>query len=472
MKTYATWTSNSIVATCLLLFTGSGGVVIKAQDAPTTQNFANAQSTGAAIHLLVGHSMFVDAKYRLSRIYITDPDVLDVYMSSPKQVLVTAKHPGVSSLVVWDENGESHSSLISSDLDLATLRDSLKQALPHEEIHVDGNEDHVVLTGNVSTDTVTEAAIKLAALYSKEVANALVVNSAEVKQVKLQVRIVEVDRSKLDQFGFNFFNTGGNNIASTTTTQFPSSIAASNAGSASSSSGGTSYSAGGKTVSVTSALNFLFYSSKLNVGATIQDMETRQVLQILAEPTITTLSGQKANFLAGGEFPFPVVQGSSGGLTSVTIEFRPYGVKLEFTPVVNSDGTIQLKVAPEVSALDYTNAVQISGYTIPALSTRRAETNVVLRNGQSFAISGLLDRRTTDSFGKTPGIANVPILGALFKSKNLNHSTTELIVIVTPEIVDPLAEDNTAPEEPKIVVPLLDSKSFDSSLPGATVQKK
>lgn len=471
MKTYATWTSNFTVATCLLLFTASGSVAIKAQGVGTTQDFANAQPTGAAIHLLVGHSMFVDAKYRLSRIYITDPDVLDVYMSSPRQVLITAKHPGVSSLVVWDENGESHSSLISSDIDLATLRDSLKQALPHEAIQVDGSENHVVLTGNVSTDAITEAAIKLAALYTKDVANALVVNSAEVKQVKLKVRIVEVDRSKLDQFAFNFFNSGGNNIASTTTTQFPSSIAASNAGSASSSTG-TTYSAGGKTVSVTNALNFLFYSSKLNVGATIQDMETRQVLQILAEPTITTLSGQKANFLAGGEFPFPVVQGSSGGLTSVTIEFRPYGVKLEFTPVVNSDGTIQLKVAPEVSALDYTNAVQISGYTIPALSTRRAETNVVLRSGQSFAISGLLDRRTTDSFGKTPGIANVPILGALFKSKNLNHSTTELIVIVTPEIVNPLTEDDTAVDEPKTVVPLLDSKSFDATLPGASAPKK
>ena len=471
MKTYATWTSNSIVATCLLLFAGSGRVAIRAQGASVSQDFASAQPTGAAIHLLVGHSMFVDAKYRLSRIYITDPDVLDVYMSSPKQVLITAKHPGVSSLVVWDENGESHSSLISSDLDLATLRDSLKQAMPHETIQVDGSESHVVLSGNVSTDAVTEAALKLAGLYSKEIGNALVVNSAGIKQVKLKVRIVEVDRSKLDQFAFNFFSAGGNNIASTTTTQFPSSIAASNAGSASGSSGTTS-SVGTKTVSVTNALNFLFYSSKLNVGATIQDLETRQVLQILAEPTITTLSGQKANFLAGGEFPFPVVQGSSGGLTSVTIEFRPYGVKLEFTPVVNSDGTIQLKVAPEVSALDYTNAVQISGYTIPALSTRRAETNVVLRSGQSFAISGLLDRRTTDSFGKTPGIASVPILGALFKSKNLNHSTTELIVIVTPEIVDPLTEDNAVIDEPKTVVPLLDSKSFDSSLPGAAEQKK
>ena len=172
------------------------------------------------------------------------------------------------------------------------------------------------------------------------------------------------------------------------------------------------------------------------------------------------MSGLKGSFLAGGEFPFPVVQGSSGGLTSITIQFRPYGVKLDFTPVVNSDGTIQLKVAPEVSALDYTNAVTISGYTIPAISTRRAETQVELRDGQSFAISGLLDRRTTDIFNKMPGIGDVPVLGQLFRSKNVNHSIVELMVIVTPTIVDPLHHP-VAPTPPQLPVPTLDPKQFD-----------
>ena len=181
---------------------------------------------------------------------------------------------------------------------------------------------------------------------------------------------------------------------------------------------------------------------------TLQDLQNKNISQqILAEPTITTLSGQKASFLAGGEFPFPVVQGSSGGLTSITIQFRPYGVKLEFTPLVLDDGTIQLKVAPEVSALDYTNAVTISGYTIPAISTRRADTQVELRDGQSFAISGLLDHRTTDIFSKMPGIGDVPVLGQLFRSKNVNHSTVELMVVVTPMLVDPLT-DTTSPEYP------------------------
>lgn len=207
----------------------------------------------------------------------------------------------------------------------------------------------------------------------------------------------------------------------------------------------------------------LYYNQGLNVGAVIKALENKQILQILAEPTITTVSGQKASFLSGGEFPFPVVQGGTGGFTSVTIQFRPYGVKLDFTPVVTPENTIQLKVTPEVSALDYSNAVTISGYTIPALSTRRADTQVELRDGQSFAISGLLDHRTTDLLSKTPGIGDVPILGNLFKSKSINHSVVELVVIVTPTIVDPLT-DSTPPAEPQTVIPNLDTQKFDKTV--------
>jgi pilus assembly protein CpaC len=147
----------------------------------------------------------------------------------------------------------------------------------------------------------------------------------------------------------------------------------------------------------------------------------------------------------------------------VTVQFRPYGVKLDFTPQVNADGTILLKVAPEVSALDYTNAVNIAGYTIPAISTRRAETQVELRDGQSFAISGLLDHRTTDILSRTPGIADVPVLGQLFRSKNINHSTVELVVVVTPTIVDPLTDMNE-PALPKLPVPMLDPSQFDKKV--------
>ena len=206
----------------------------------------------------------------------------------------------------------------------------------------------------------------------------------------------------------------------------------------------------------------------MNLGATLRALQDKGILQMLAEPNLTTVEGQAAKFLAGGEFPYPVIQGSNGGFTSVTIQFRPYGVKLEFTPFVNPDGTIRLRVAPEVSALDYTNAVKISGYTIPALSTRKADTEIELQNGQSFAISGLLDHRLTDDFSKIPGIGDIPVLGQLFRSRNLNHSVNELIVIVTPTIVAPLQKSaDEQPALPAWAVPFMQPSQFDKGLTGS-----
>jgi pilus assembly protein CpaC len=421
--------------------------------------FSERSTSGDALHVIVGHTMFLDTAERVKRVYVANPAVVDSYTASPHQIVVTAKAPGAGSVVLWDETGNSRAYLFSSDVDVEDLAASIHRALPLEDVHVHSIESHVVLTGTVSTDAKAEAAVKLASMYSKDVSNGIVVNRALVKQVTLKVRVVEVDRSKANQFAFNFFSQGGSLISNTTTQQFQSNPTYTPP---------TTTTAG--VLTVANALNFLLFSSKLNVGATLQDLESKQVLQILAEPSITTLSGEKANFLAGGEFPFPVVQGSSTGATTITIQFRSYGVKLEFTPVVNADGSIELKVAPEVSALDYTNAVTISGYTIPAISTRRADTQVTLNSGQSFAISGLLDRRTTDLYSLTPGIGNVPILGQLFRSKNVTHSVGELIVIVTPEIVNPLKGADPLPPEPKPAIPFLAPDKFDHTLPkGAEV---
>ena len=409
------------------------------------------------LHVIVGHSLFLNTKLRLRRVYVADPLVLNSVTLSPNKIIVTAMAPGVSSLVLLDEAGQAQSYFVSSDLDVQGLRSAISEAMHNDQVSVEGSGGRVTLSGKVGSEALAAAAVKLATLYSKDVANSLTVAPEHPKQVRLKVRILEVDRSKLAQFGINLFNPGGNTsfLASTTTQQYPSTstLTASTAGSGIIG-----------TLLTSNPLNFLLYSSKLNLGATVQDLESKNVLQILAEPTITTVSGQKADFLSGGEFPFPVIQpGGSGTTASVTIQFKPYGVKLEFTPIVNEDGTIRLKVAPEVSALDYTNAVSISGYTIPALSTRKADTEVELRSNQSFAISGLLDQRTTDLYSKTPGIASIPILGALFKSKNVTHSTTELVVIITPTLVDPLS-DTAEPVEPDIPIPTLNRGTFDKSL--------
>lgn len=423
-----------------------------------TPHMVSAVLSDAPTHLLIGHTAYVTSEKRLSRIYVTNPDVLSAYTATPNEVLITAKAPGVGSLMIWDESGEAHTYFYSADIDTAMLDGVLKSALPTESITVRSEGTRVLLSGTVANAADYQTADKLAAQYSKDVSNAIVINPASARQVRLHVRMVEVDRTKLEQLGFNLFSFRNNTLATSGTSQFPSTLTTST-----NANGNTSYTAGNTSVTVTNPLNFLLYNADLNIGAMIQDLEQRNLLQILAEPNITTLSGEKANFLAGGEFPFPVVQGGGvNGITSITVQFRPYGVKLEFLPQVNVDGSIALKVAPEVSALDYTNAVQISGYTIPAISSRRADTQVVLHDGQTFAISGLLDQRATDQLGRTPGIASIPILGNLFKSKNINHSTSELLVLVTPEIVDP-SKDQT-PKEPSLAVKMLDRTNFDTKM--------
>ena len=409
---------------------------------------------GKMLHVTLGHSIFINTRMRLKRVYVADAGVLTSATLTPNQIVVTAMNAGISSLTLLDETGQAQSYVVSADIDLDGLRSAMAEQMKGYNVRIEGAGGRVTLTGSVPTQALADSASKLAVLYAKDVTNAIIVSPEHPKQVRLQVRILEVDRNKALQLGVNLFNPGGNTnwLAQTTTGQFQSTMKA-------------VATATQNTLEFSNPLNFLLYSAKLNLGATIQDLQTKQVLQILAEPTITTISGEKANFLAGGEFPFPVVQpsGSSNSAPVVTIQFREFGVKLEFTPLVNSDGTVRLKVAPEVSALDYTNAVTVSGFSVPALSTRRAETEVELRSSQSFAISGLLDQRTTDMMNKNPGAANIPILGYLFKSKNVNHSTTELVIIVTPTVVDPITE-NVPPAEQKMPIRTLDTKGFDDSL--------
>lgn len=398
------------------------------------------------LHLLVGHSLLLRTDTRMKRVYVSNPKAVDSVTATPNELLLTAKEPGSSSVVVWDEAGHSTITTVSADVDVDALKGALAQAFPGEPLEVAAQEDHVQLAGVLRSQAEVDAAVRLAGGYAKQVSNSIRLAPPHVKEVQLKVRFIEVDRIKLAQFGVNFFSGGKN------TSQISSSLATGLTQTAS---------ATGLSSSLNTAnpMNLFLYNSQFNVGLALADLEQKQVAQLLAEPTITALSGEEASFISGGEFPFPVVQSQNNSVV-VTVEFKPYGVKLNFTPTINPDGTIRLKVAPEVSALDYTNEVTISGYTIPAISVRRAQTEVELKDGQSFAISGLLDRRVTDQLSKTPGIASVPILGELFHSKNKNLSVIELILVVTPVVVDPLTT-TPAVTEPKMVTPSLDTTHFD-----------
>lgn len=418
------------------------------------------------MHVQVGHAVVIQTRARLQKIYISNPAILNSYTVNPHQLLLSAKTAGVSTLAIWSQNGHSQLYTVVASIDIGGLQDALDAAFPHQRIMAVAHQNHVTLTGVVQSESEEKRAVALASGYSKSVTDSLVLSQPHRVEVRLKVRFAEVDRTRARELGFNFFE-GHRTTAAISTEQFPSF---------------SSYTLGGSSssVQVTNPLNLLLYNSDLNMTATLQALQSDQVLQILAEPTITSLSGVKASFLSGGQFPYPVVQGGTGGLASVSVQFRPYGVRLSFTPYVNPDGSILLKVAPEVSALDYSNSVQISGYTIPAIDTRRATTEVELLNGQSFAISGLLDHRLTDDFQHMPAIAKIPVLGWLFKSKKTQASTTDLIVIVTPTIVHPLQVAKTAPTLPKTPEPYLNVQQFDKQLngrrntskPSAEVRKK
>jgi len=412
-------------------------------------------SVGQTLHVIVGHSLFFDAQAPLSRVYVDNPAVLESYAATPRQVVVSGLVPGIATIVLWDVKGANTAYSIVVDVDVTRLQEAYENQFPMDKILVSADQSDIILHGYVASKEEFTLATKLAAGFGKTVANSLRIAPPHLRQVRLSVKFAEVDRTKAAQMGFSLLSMG-QTIGMTSTGQFQAFQA-------------PTISTSSSTISetVNTPLNLLLYNQNLNIGAAIQDMASKQVLQILAEPTITALSGHTGTFLAGGEFPFPMVQGGMSGQVSVSVQFMPYGVSLNFLPVVLDDGTIRLHVAPEVSALDYTNEVEIDGYTIPAISTRRAETDIELRDGQTFALTGLLDRRITDQFEQMPGFASIPILGMLFRSKNLQHTTSELLVIVTPHIIDEVSHpDDAAPKAPAPVVPYMANPSFDKSFNG------
>lgn len=433
-----------------------------------TGTTSQAGTTNQEVHLLVGHSIVIRTDSRLSRVLVGNPEVLTTSTTSPNELVVTAIAPGASSLLLWQEDGQSRLIETFADTDVTTLRSALRRSLPNETVDVEGDGDKVVLMGTVSASAIADQIAKMALQFAKSTVNSLqVAIPARQKEVLLKVRFVEVDRKRLESYGINIISTGAANTIGTTSTQqfgnvglgdkglLTGVIGAGNQGTTSS-------------FSLNNLMNIFLFRPDLNLGATIADLQQKNVLQLLAEPNLLAVSGAPAKFLAGGEFPYPVITGGgAGNLGTVTIQFKPYGVKLEFTGEVEGDGMIRLTVAPEVSSLDYANSVTISGFVMPAIATRRAETVVELKSGQSFGIAGLLDQRTTAQLSKVPGIADIPILGLLFHSKSIDKTTNELMVFVTPSIVDPLNAEATpeaTPETPKMPYPSGVPKDFDESL--------
>jgi pilus assembly protein CpaC len=417
---------------------------------------AAAQTVAPAhdIALVEGRGELLRFQNDISKVVISEPKIADAVVISPRELMVNAKGPGRTTLVVWEGAAEPARYEIAVTKDMAeweAFRRQLLEAANGATINVTGSGETIVLSGTVKSAEDAKRLAGMAQTRAHTVVNLLQAPPPpEPRQILLQVKFAAVDRVALTQIGFNLFSTSDKLIGAVSTQQFPPPRFGQLQ-----SQGGTVTS---NTVNFSDLLNLFAFRPDLNFGATIKALQERNLLQILAEPNLICLEGRDASFLAGGSFPFPTITTTpTGGATApvVTVQFKPFGIKLDFTPTVTSQGSIDLKVAPEVSSLDFSNAVTLEGFTIPALSQRRADTEVVLKDGESFAIAGLIDNRVIQTIEKVPGLANLPILGKLFQSRSTQKSTDELLVVITPHFVRPLTADEKTrlPDMPSTFLP-------------------
>jgi len=419
----------------------------------------------APLRVMVGKSVLINTTERLRRVSVTDPTVADAIVVTPTQILIHGRAAGEVSLLIWDELERSRSFDLRVDVDVTAAAEEEHRVFPDEQIEVSPSRSAIVLSGHVSTEDVAKRAGMIAEAYSKNVVNVLTFGPVGAQEVLLEVKFAEVDRSAVVQLGANLFSTGAaNTIGTLTTQQYGGFQVSTTSTTTTTAPGGTTTTSTNNTapkININDALNLFLFRPDLNLGVVIKALQQQNLLQILAEPNLIAVNGKEASFLAGGQFPFPVVQPGQG-FAAVTIQFKDFGVKLDFTPVIMPNGNIHLKVAPEVSALDFTNALTISGFTIPALSTRRAETEFELQDGQSFVIAGLMDNRLTNIYSKVPGLGDIPILGYLFRSKNLQKSNAELMVLCTVRRISANTQPPPAPQNPQ---PFLDKNKFDGTKP-------
>ena len=436
-------TGITIACFSALSFVLCAGAGLQAQTSPSPSQPATASSQDSAndLSVAVGKTVLVDCAKPVMRVAIGLGDIAEATAISPTEIMLNGKAPGETSLIIWDTTGGRQffnvtvrASAAAANDNLDAVRRELRTELPGQVLKVSSENGSVLLRGTVKDLDSSRRAVKISSIGGN-VVNLLDVDvPASEPQILLKVRFISVDRSKETQLGINFFSNGlGNTIGGISTGSLTTTVPSGSTGA--SVSGGTT------------PTNLSVFFPGLNIGATIQALQTTIGAQVLAEPNLLAANGKQASFLAGGEYPYPMVQGGSGGSgSSVTIMFKEYGIRLNFIPTITPRGTIRLQVAPEVSALDFTNEVEISGFQEPAITTRKVKTEVELADGQSFVIGGLLDNTESETFEKIPFLGDIPVLGKFFQSMTKTKANTELIVIVTPEIVAPISAGAPLPE--------------------------
>ena len=407
---------------------GSGGLVAGRGQQPEQAPPAPVKR----VSLTAGRSTVIPTDFDISRIAVTNPAVADAVVVQPREILIDGKSAGTVSLIIWGATQREQYDLVV-DQGVPNLQRELNLLFPGEDIHVTASDEAIILSGQVSSNPVVLRAgeIAQASASKAKVINMLQLpGGSESQQVILQVRFAEVNRRALTELGASLLLSRADSTGRTSTEQFaaPGFVKGQNP-------------ADPQDMVFSDFLNLFFFSRSQGIGAVIKALKTRGFFQSLAEPNLIAYNGQEASFLAGGEIPVPVVQGATG---TVTVQFKEFGIRLTFTPTIAGD-VIRLKVKPEVSTLDFGNGITLSGFRIPALSTRRAETDVELRDGQSFVIAGLLDNLTQETGTAVPILSRLPIIGSLFKAKSEDTERTELMVLITPRLVQPLDPDEVPP---------------------------
>jgi pilus assembly protein CpaC len=435
----------TIAGIITLSFATCSSAVVQAQapSAPPASPQVSSQDSTNDLSVAVGKSVLVDFAHPVQRVAVGMSEIAEVSATSPTEVLVDGKTPGQTSLIVWEKGGGRQFFTVTvrpnateSNGRLDAVRREINMELPGQNVKVTAENGTFFLRGTVKDLNSSDRAVQIASTAGK-VLNLLYVDvPAAEKQILLKVRFASVDRSKSKQLGLNIYSLGfANTVGGISTGQFSPPIISDVAPT-------------GPLATLTNELGIVVMNpGNLPIGAEIEALETKGVVEVLAEPNLLASNGKQASFLAGGEYPYPVVQGGSGTTgPTVTIMFKEYGVRLNFIPTITPRGTIRLQVAPEVSSLDFTNAIELSGFEVPAISSRRVKTEAELADGQTLIIGGLLDNRDTETFEKVPFLGDIPILGKFFQSMSKNRTNTELIVTVTPEIVDPIKAGEPIPE--------------------------
>jgi pilus assembly protein CpaC len=395
-------------------------------------------TTGPAIRLDAGKGLLLRLDRDADTIFVADPEIADVLVKTPRLVYLFGKVPGETSFYAVDkEQRVIANKPIVVKRDVARVKAAIDQMVPDGAVDVRAVDGTLVLSGHVDSPGEAEEARRMARPFvadDKQLINHISIDAPN--QVNLRVRVVEVQHNVVKELGFNWEALGNiGNFALGLATG--TSVVNQATGQAITRNPGV----GGSTDSGI----FRFNTPNVALNSVIDALDQNGLVNILAEPNLTAVSGETASFLAGGEFPVPVPQsGTGGGAPTITINYKQFGVALAFTPVILANGRISLRVRPEVSQISANGQVQINGFTIPALSTRRAETTIELGSGQAFAIGGLLQNNIADTVNKVPGLGELPVLGTLFRSTQFQRNETELVIVVTPYLVRPVSEKRIA----------------------------